>query len=373
MRILALEPYYGGSHRAFLDGWTAHSRHRWTVLGLPACQWKWRMQHAPITFADEVAGRADAGESWDTVFCSDMLNLPEFLGLAPRPVRSLPAVAYFHENQLTYPIRPGGRRDRGTCMSNISTALAADQAWFNSAFHRDEFLAAIPQFLDRMPDRNATAEAAVERIREHTAVHPPGIEPIAARERERVGRDGPLRILWAARWEFDKAPAVFFEAMRLLRDRGIAFRLLVIGEEFDSRAGIFDQAEREFAGQIDRWGRQESRAEYERALVEADVIVSTARHEFFGISVVEAAAAGCYPVVPRRLAYPEVLGELDAPGLGPHFYEGGAAGLAGLLAEIAGRDDLWQGGAGRGARAVSRYLWPTLAPALDDALDRAVR
>ena len=35
MKVLALEPYYGGSHKAFLDGWQKHSRHEFTVLGLP--------------------------------------------------------------------------------------------------------------------------------------------------------------------------------------------------------------------------------------------------------------------------------------------------------------------------------------------------
>ena len=51
MRILALEPYYGGSHQAFLDGWIAHSQHEWTVVSLPAYHWKWRMRHAAITMA----------------------------------------------------------------------------------------------------------------------------------------------------------------------------------------------------------------------------------------------------------------------------------------------------------------------------------
>ncbi|MCK4372451.1 MAG: DUF3524 domain-containing protein, partial [candidate division Zixibacteria bacterium] len=36
MKILALEPYYGGSHKAFLDGWSSRSRHEWTILKLPA-------------------------------------------------------------------------------------------------------------------------------------------------------------------------------------------------------------------------------------------------------------------------------------------------------------------------------------------------
>ncbi len=44
LRVLALEAYYGGSHKAFLDGWIADSRHDWTLLTLPDSKWKWRMR-----------------------------------------------------------------------------------------------------------------------------------------------------------------------------------------------------------------------------------------------------------------------------------------------------------------------------------------
>ena len=53
MKILALEPYYGGSHKAFLDGWIESSRHQWDLLTLPANKWKWRMRAAAIEFADK--------------------------------------------------------------------------------------------------------------------------------------------------------------------------------------------------------------------------------------------------------------------------------------------------------------------------------
>jgi hypothetical protein len=154
VKILALEPYYGGSHQAFLDGWAAHSRHEWTVLGLPAYKWKWRMRHAAITMADRVRESVNTGSTWDALFCSDMLNLAEFLGLAPGPLRNIPSVAYFHESQLTYPVRQESERDWHFAFTNLTTALAARQVWFNSAFHRDAFLEAgsalsLGIFLDR--------------------------------------------------------------------------------------------------------------------------------------------------------------------------------------------------------------------------------
>ncbi len=152
MNVLALEPYYGGSHRAFLDGWVRHSRHRWTVLTLPARKWKWRMRHAAVTLADRAREHRSDGEAWDVLVTSDMLPLAEFLGLVDRTVRDLPSVVYFHENQLTYPVRRDDPRDLHFAMANMTTALAAGQVWFNSAYHRDSFLDALAGLLAQMPD-----------------------------------------------------------------------------------------------------------------------------------------------------------------------------------------------------------------------------
>lgn len=367
MNVLAIEPYYGGSHRAFLDGWSSHSRHAWTILGLPPYKWKWRMRHAAVTMADRVRERMANGESWDLLFCSDMLNLAEFLGLAPWEIRRLASVAYFHENQLTYPVRQESERDYHFVLTNLTTALAATEVWFNSAFHRDEFLGALPAFLRRMPDHQPFD--AIERIRAVSEIRPPGIDPIGPRGKR---ASGPMRILWAARWEHDKGPETFFDALRLLARRGVDFRVSVIGERFRESPPVFDEAREAFADRIDRWGYQEDRRAYEATLAEAHVIVSTAEHEFFGLSVVEAIAAGAYPLLPRRLAYPEILGPDEADRTDGFFYEGGPAGLAAKLAALAdrmARDDLWQGDADRGVRMVARFAWPQRAPRLDDALD----
>ena len=48
------------------------------------------------------------------------------------PLAGTPTVYYMHENQLTYPIRPGGRRDPGLVLRQFHSQLTADAVWFNS-------------------------------------------------------------------------------------------------------------------------------------------------------------------------------------------------------------------------------------------------
>ena len=87
--------------------------------------------------------------------------------------------------------------------------------------------------------------------------------------------------------------------------------------------------------------------------------------------VLEAMTAGAYPLVPRRLAYPEVLDAGDPQNAG-FFYDGSEAALAERLAGLAERQrrgDLWQGDPGRGRRFAARYHWDRLVPVMDDALE----
>ena len=50
-----------------------------------------------------------------------------------------------------------------------------------------------------------------------------------------------------------------------------------------------------------------SNNDYQNLLHQSDIVISTAIHDFQGIAVLEAVAAGCIPVVPNRLAYPELF------------------------------------------------------------------
>jgi glycosyltransferase involved in cell wall biosynthesis len=367
MRILAIEPYYGGSHKAFLTGWSTRSRHAWTVLDLPAHKWKWRMRHGAITLADRVRAEAQQGGRWDLVFCSDMLNLAEFRGLAVDAVRTLPCVVYFHENQLTYPVRHESERDYHFVLTNMTTALAADRVWFNSAFHRDSFVNGLPGFLRRMPDHQQLD--AADRIRVKSDVCYPGIETWPRRAHR---RPGPLHIVWAGRWEHDKNPETFFSALDRLRATGTAFRVSVVGEQFRESPPIFDRARTQLSEHIEHWGYQADRHVYEQLLADADVFVSTASQEFFGLSVVEAVAAGCYPLLPRRLAYPELFASAGIEDPEPFFYDGSTEDLAHQLQRLAHRIQT-QGCVSPEAlaeRFTARYGWDTLADTYDEAIEK---
>jgi len=43
MIFLSLEPYYGGSHKAFIEGRIDNREHDWMLLTQPANKWKWRI------------------------------------------------------------------------------------------------------------------------------------------------------------------------------------------------------------------------------------------------------------------------------------------------------------------------------------------
>ena len=367
MKILALEAYYGGSHRAFIDGWVAKSRHEWSLLTLPAHKWKWRMRHSAINFAEKVNKQLAEGKKWDVIFCSDMLNLAEFKGLADSSISKIPTIVYFHENQLTYPCRFETERDYQFAMTNITTALAADFVWFNSGFHRSEFLGAIDGFFKRMNDNQPVGTA--EKIKRKSAIYPPGIGTFPQRNER---KDGPMRILWAGRWEHDKNPDDFFAALKILKESGCDFRLDCLGQQFRDGPECFTWAKDYFADNIGCWGYQENKADYDKILCHADIFVSTANHEFFGISAAEAISAGAYPLLPRRLAYPEILRGLETITDCVFFYDGSIKQLAEKLKTLSQRiqkDDLWQGQPGSGQLAMRTFGWALRARIMDNDIE----
>ena len=305
--IWLLSPYHSGSHRAWAVGYQRHSRHRVELLTMAGRFWKWRMQGGALELAAQARALLAAGSSPDLILATDMVNLPAWLGLLHGQLpESAPLILYMHENQLTYPWRPGEKPDYTYAMINWLSQVAADHVLFNSHFHRDGWFDEAPRLLKHFPDYNHLA--LVPAVRSKSSVLPVGIEAVDLGRAAAVppATEPPL-ILWNQRWEYDKRPDRFFQLLYRLEAAKIPFRLAVAGENFRNVPEEFEQAQRRLAARIVHWGYLPSRLEYEALLGRADLVVSTAEHEFFGISILEAVAAGAFPLLPQRLSYPELI------------------------------------------------------------------
>lgn len=303
LRVLAVEPSYGGSRRAFVENLAAYSRHEIVPLTLPARFPRWRLRGAHYELARTLA---DVSGDFDLVLASDLLNLPAFLGATRERLRDACVLAYFHANQFTYPLPPWEKRDMSLSLVNLDGMLAADAVWFNTAGHRDEFFDALPRLVRVFPEYRPLHLEALIRARTHVVT--PGVDLRALDAERDAARaaplpDGPPVLLWNSRWDYEKRPDVFFAALRDLLDRRIPFRLALAGTNPHGRAPEFADAREEFAAQLIHYGQRPDREEYARLLWRCDIVVSTAEYEYFPTAALEAMYCDCVPVVPDTPAF----------------------------------------------------------------------
>lgn len=304
MRILYVEPFEGGSHAAFSRALQGALDADWTALTLPGRHWKWRMRGSAAYFAQEHA--ETLAREFDLLVASSYVPLAELVGLAPA-LSAVPRVLYFHENQLAFPtLGPKQPRDHHFGFTQLVSALAADRCVFNSAYNRDSFLEAAATLLGRMPD--AVPKGWVDTIRARAEVlgvpQPLTRDPVAPTVPH---PDGPL-LLWNHRWEHDKNPKTCLHGLAQLADDGVPFRVAVCGQRFTRAPAVFEEVEPRLRPRAVQWGHADGPT-YRRLLDQADVVLSTAHHEFFGVSVMEAVHHGARPLVPDRLAYRELWPE----------------------------------------------------------------
>jgi glycosyltransferase involved in cell wall biosynthesis len=230
-----------------------------------------------------------------------MLNVPGFLGLARTAVGSARVVLFMHENQLGYPLSPRDRLDLTYPMINWTSMLAADLIVFNSQYHHDQWFTDIPGFLRQFPDHSQSG--LVGQVEERSTILPVGVD-LRRLDRAAAARGTVPRITWNQRWEYDKGTQELAEALLALRRRGVDFEVALMGQEPPTDLREFVRLRDELAERVVHFGWAEDE-QYVELLVSSDVVVSTAHHEFFGISVTEAVYAGAFPVLPNRVVYPE--------------------------------------------------------------------
>ncbi len=364
MTILIIEPYFTGSHAAWARGYQKYSSHHVEILSLKGQFWKWRMHGGAVTLARRFSSQ---NTEPDLILATDMLDVTTFLALTRDRTHNTPVALYFHENQLAYPWSPDDRdvsqnRDKHYGFINYSSALAADRVFFNSAYNRNTFLTLLEPLLKHFPDYNELESLA--KIREKSSVLPLGLD-LSRFDKYRVEQvNEPPILLWNHRWEHDKNPADFFRAANRLEKSGVDFRLAILGENFRNSPKEFDRALKRHKDRIVQWGFVKKFSEYAQWLWRADIVPVTSVHDFFGISVAEAIYCGCVPLLPNRLAYPELV----PPGESNCFYENFDEFVKKLEFLITNRGEVKLL-----SEAVEQFKWENMAPVYDATFESMIR
>lgn len=315
MKITYIEPFYSGSHKKFTDELIRYSQHDYQLLTLDGKHWKWRLYGSAPILAEKFL---TTDEAPDLLIIGSMTDVPMFLSLVRKKIGNIPVITYFHENQMTYPYKEGGEDDRlkrnlHYGMINYNSAYASDYVLFNSAHNMESFYSSIEKILRKMPDYRHN----IQKVREKSFVMPLGLTLLSLEQQNtpifppHLLTNYPI-ILWNHRWEFDKNPTMFFKALYTLKEKKIPFRLIVAGQEYKHSPSIFKEAKEILREEILHFGYP-TKEEYLHFLHIANILPVTSEHDFFGISVMEAIHLGAYPLLPKRLAYPELYSPEENP------------------------------------------------------------
>ncbi|MGW8194180.1 MAG: tRNA-queuosine alpha-mannosyltransferase domain-containing protein [Desulforhopalus sp.] len=307
-RILILEPYFGGSHKHFLDGLQKHIAADYTLFSLPARKWKMRMQLSAAWFVDRLWALPAAERHFDAVLCSSFVDVAVFRALLFR-LRGwnhrAQILTYFHENQFDYPLRFADSGRNQFTSINVHSALASDRIAFNSRHNRDTFIRGCKRVLKKVTDMELPN--LLSSIVDRSRILYPGIDFTEIdRQSWKKSVQTPV-IVWNHRWEYDKDPASFLRALRKLNAQNIDYRLILLNHSSGNNPPCFTAIDKSIQGKVIFRGYAKTSTQYAKLLSQGDIVVSTARHEFYGIAVIEAIRAGCLPLLPNRLSYPELF------------------------------------------------------------------
>lgn len=298
-KYLFVEPFNFGSHKFFAKQILRHSRLEIVTHFGSDPSWKWAMRFSGINCHKFIQNATHASEI-RAVLCSNYLNL-EFLKMdATFP----PVVMYHHENQFAYPRQTHQSHDFNFTIIEMINLQLAEKHIFNSQWNLDSTVEGWRKARRRLPAayRKLFSDHWIER----SCVVYPGIESL----RPPVLTETKVAesvIIWNHRWDHDKNPELFYRQLCCLREQ--PFRLILLGEQRTDIHPIFKRISQEFSDKIIAQGYVQSRHQYLHYLQIADICISTAEHEFFGMSVMEAFQAGCKLILPRKLSYPELFSD----------------------------------------------------------------
>lgn len=304
---LLLSGYDAQSHIYWREGVVKHlSQFDWRVFTLPPRYFSWRIRGNGLWWG--VENKDEIDKKYDLLLVTSMVDLATLRSLCPSLVQ-VPTAVYFHENQFAYPDTNNNQGQLEAQITSIYTALSADQLFFNSHYNLDTFLSGVEQLLKKMPD--FVPGSLAQKLKAKCIVLPVPLNEITGvtKALPAIGKS-KFSIVWNHRWEWDKDPELLFKVITSLSS-SLPLTFHIVGQSFRSMPGIFEdiKALLDRRGWLGRWGFIEDRKEYIELLQVANMVLSTAAHDFQGLSVLEAVQYGCEPLLPKRVVYPEYFGQ----------------------------------------------------------------
>ena len=302
-KILLLSGYDAASHRYWRTLLQQQMPdYEWTQIAMPDRHFAWRVRGNSMGFA--FTHREQLTQHYDLLIVTSMVDLSSLIGFCPN-LGNIPTIVYFHENQFAYPVAKEHKNLVNIQLTSIYTALCTDTLLFNSRYNKNTFMEGCEKLLARLPDQ--VPAGLIEKLNSVAEILPVPIAADVAQFMHMIPRANPVpEIVWNHRWEYDKQPDVFFNALKLLRASGTDFKLHILGQSFRNSPDCFNEIEQEFAQQLMHFGYL-PRNEYLQVLARSDIVVSSALHDFQGLSIQEGMSLGCSPVAPNRVAYPEYI------------------------------------------------------------------
>ena len=369
------------SHKTWAEGYQrATTKHNVYIDIVPGDRWKFRM----LVAAAEIMEMIKLDD--DVVVVDGMFDVTVLVALLKSQSRpKIPKVlVYLHENQMTTPFTMQDRDRKNKThwhygMAHWRSLMVADGFVFNSQTHREAFSKALPKVINEQAPRDAVqwhVKQAQKLLEEKCTVLQYGLELdellIQSKKRSIQDAKGDVdttlpTILWNARLEEDKNPGAFLDMLHQVRKRNQSFKLIILGTDPSKDKKWENRIRREFTKELLFFGWCNDRTEYSQWLKNADIVISTAKHETFGISIVESVFCGALPLLPHRLSYPELFppGEFGDKHLYSNTRGDGVEKLLVLLSLVANDPKGLTKAVERTKASIARFRWANMGSVYD--------
>jgi glycosyltransferase involved in cell wall biosynthesis len=355
LRVLYFEPLYiGGSHELQARGFLDHTRHNVSFVGRPILtNWLDNYFYGPKVLTSFVKSSIP---DLNAIIATDMSSyghastICQLLGS-----EEIPLIINFLEHDFAWP----QSQDRKNVAAAIPMLTLASTKVANKILFQTKY--SYQSLMDGA--RKIVVQAEVEKIEAKCQIVPAGVD-FAAIEKHRAEKQNEIpTILFNHRCDYDKNWPQFLDAVSVLNSEGVKFDLILTGspnekvpEELNDRiAGLKDH--------VKHVGYVESREEYAKLLWQSDIVCSTSLQECFGISVVEAVYCDCFPILPNRLSYPELI---PSEHHDQHLFNSFDELVQLLRVAIANHKTLKDASL---HRHVEKFDWSIVAPQIDDVIE----